>query len=103
MIRLRGFIFLVFTSAFLFGISAPQLHADDWTKVKMTSENIQQLAGLNFASQVHSVSERGIYDDPHPPRCRFQATEILPGFGVVVAIDGRIDLNPRSERVTACS
>ena len=68
MIRLRGFIFLVFTPVLLFGMTPTQLHAADWTKVKMTSENVKQLAGLKFASKVHSISEAGIYDDPYPPR-----------------------------------
>ena len=60
-------MFLVFTLFFLFGMTPPQLHAADWTKVKMTSENIQQLAGLKFAGEFHRTPQKAGETKIYPP------------------------------------
>ena len=44
-------MFLVFTLFILLGMTPPQLHAQDWTEVKMTDENVKQLAGLQFVAE----------------------------------------------------
>ena len=61
-------MYLVFTLFFFLGMTPPQLHAADWTKLEMTSENVKQLAGLTFAGKLRGVrvKSKEIWNDPNP-------------------------------------